>query len=193
AAEAAVKRAEKVRRAEIEKRHAEEAAKRKHQEEQSQLEEEERRRNEEEEERRLEESTMMEDITAGVTQERKADKDNPENWPRFIYSIDRTDVETGIGVILKAPDGTLERDDISVTLVDQLSAVLPMGEAEELISNIVCLAPADHNRSIKLPVPLVIAIPHCAPRIHPGREPVVKLLTSEGRLMTLPASEVVFE
>ncbi|XP_012935626.1 uncharacterized protein LOC101859287 [Aplysia californica] len=198
-AELAVRRADEAREAAESKRQAEEESRRKAEERARQKAEEERRRKEEEERRIREEAlkrgTSVDDERHRAMEEkRKAEEErkNPNNWPRFIYSVDPSDFDPGVGAIVRSLDG-LDRDDLHVSLVDQLTGGLPLEQSEELVSNILHLRQTDPDKPLKLTEPLAVAIPHCSPRLHPGREPVVKMRRDDGGLVTLPTEEVCFE
>ncbi|KAK3774576.1 hypothetical protein RRG08_035006 [Elysia crispata] len=198
--EEAVRRAEEARQAEEAKRKAEEEAKKRAEEARRKREEEERRKREEEE-RQIKEaakrrgSTLDEErIKAQLEKEkREAEARNLNNWPRFIYSIEPGDFDPGLGVVVRSQEGTVDRDSLRVSLVDQLTDSLPLGESEELISNIVSISPTVSEEQLQFPEPMAVAIPHCGPRLYPGREAVVKMRTEDGQIHYLATTEVFFD
>ncbi|GFS16165.1 death domain-containing protein 1-like [Elysia marginata] len=198
--EEAVRKAEETRQAEESKRKAEEEAKKRAEELQRKREEEEKRKREEEE-RELKEAAKRrgsslddERFKAQLEKEkREAEARNLNNWPRFIYSIEPGDYDPGIGAIVRSQEGTLTTDDLKVSLVDQLTNSLPLGESEELISNIIDITPSGSEEQFKFPEPMAIALPHCGPRLYLGREAVVKMRTQDGQIHSLPTTEVFFD
>ncbi|KAK0053264.1 Death domain-containing protein 1, partial [Biomphalaria pfeifferi] len=190
----ALQKAESARKAALEKKKIEEEERKKKEERQRQIEEEERRQKQEEEKQLAELAAAK--AKNDVQQKTVEDRSDPTHWPRFIYSIDQCDFDTGVGVVILAPEGQLQHEDVEVTVVDQLTGCLPLGDSEELISNIVRLTPADHkdNKHVyHATEPMVVALPHCAPRIHPGREPVIRMVTPDGKTVTMPTNEVQLE
>ncbi|XP_055889115.1 putative autophagy-related protein 11 isoform X1 [Biomphalaria glabrata] len=189
----ALQKAESARKAALEKKRIEEEERKKKEERQRQIEEE--RRQKQEEEKKLAELAAAK-AKNDVQQKTVEDRSDPTHWPRFIYSIDQCDFDTGVGVVIRAPEGQLQHEDVEVTVVDPLTGCLPLGDSEELISNIVRLTPADHkdNKHVfHATEPMVVALPHCAPRIHPGREPVIRMVTPDGKTVTMPTNEVQLE
>ena len=57
------------------------------------------------------------------------------------YSLEPGDWDTGLGCVVRSASTTLGRDDLEVTRVHAASIALPLHDSEELISNIVRLAP----------------------------------------------------
>ena len=45
----------------------------------------------------------------------------------------------------------------------------------------------------QFPEPMAIAIPHCGPRLYPGREAMVKMRTPDGQIYYLSTIEVFFD
>ncbi|KAH9508400.1 hypothetical protein Btru_055120 [Bulinus truncatus] len=196
----AVQRAETARKSAMDKRKKEEEEKKKLAQKERMEEEERRVKKEKEEKERLATGSSGRSSSDEADSKKKEEKPmihDPATWARFIYSIDQSDFDPGVGVIIKAQAGHLQHEDVVVTLVDQLTGCLPLGECEELISNIVLVSPSDlytqTNNKLNTSESFIVSIPHCAPRIHPGREPVIRLLTSDDKIVTLATSEVQFD
>ncbi|KAK7107608.1 hypothetical protein V1264_015501 [Littorina saxatilis] len=120
--------------------------------------------------------------------------ENQDSWPRFIYSLDTGDWDTGLGCVVKSPTKSVGRDDIEVTRVHPASADLRLHDSEELISNIVQIASCGHHQGKKFSPFLSVSLPHCAPRMHPGREPSVRLRPLRGGgWRDLPTDDVIFD
>ncbi|XP_071113807.1 uncharacterized protein [Haliotis cracherodii] len=199
-ADDAIKTAEEAKRAAEEKRKVEEEA-RKKAEAKAKIKAEEEKKKREEEEKRLTEEAKKKGTSVDEERQREmdereareAERKNPKNWPRYIYSIEGGDFDPGVGCIIRAIAGSMSRDDVEVKRLDQLSGVLSLYENEELISNIVHVQPNDKEKSFTFDEPFSIAIPHCAPRSGLGREPVIKMLQSNGRWADMPTNDVHFE
>ena len=58
------------------------------------------------------------------------------------YSLEPGDWDTGLGCVVRAASNALGRDDLEVTRVHTASVAVPLHDSEELISNIVRLAPS---------------------------------------------------
>ena len=58
------------------------------------------------------------------------------------YSLEPGDWDTGLGCVVRAASTALGRDDLEVTRVHTASVAVPLHDSEELISNIVRLAPS---------------------------------------------------
>ena len=58
------------------------------------------------------------------------------------YSLEPGDWDTGLGCVVRAASTALGRDDLEVTRVHTASVTVPLHDSEELISNIVRLAPS---------------------------------------------------
>ncbi|XP_067675669.1 uncharacterized protein [Haliotis asinina] len=199
-ADDAIRTAEEAKRAAEEKRKVEEEA-RKKAEAKAKIKAEEERKKHEEEEKRLAEEAKKKGTSVDEERQREmaereareAERKNPKNWPRYIYSIDGGDFDPGVGCIIRAIQGSMSRDDVEVKRLDQISGVLSLYENEELISNIVHVQPNDKEKSFTFEEPISLAIPHCAPRSGLGREPVIKMLQSNGRWTDLSTNDVHFE
>ncbi|XP_046551468.1 uncharacterized protein LOC124261193 [Haliotis rubra] len=199
-ADDAIRTAEEAKRAAEEKKRVEEEARKKAEAKAKIKAEEDRKKRKEEEKRLAEEAkrkgTSVDDERQREMDEREAreaERKNPKNWPRYIYSIDGGDFDPGVGCIIRAIQGSMSRDDVEVKRLDQLSGVLSLYENEELISNIVHVQPNDKEKSFTFEEPFSLAIPHCAPRSGLGREPVIKMLQPNGRWTDLPTNDVHFE
>ncbi|XP_076445226.1 death domain-containing protein 1-like isoform X2 [Babylonia areolata] len=120
-----------------------------------------------------------------------------DHWPRFIYSVDTGDWDTGLGCVVRADGQRLGHDDLEVSRVLTARASVPLKDSEELISNVISLAPSGHvgqGNSRHFSPFLLVALPHCAPRLHPGREPVVRMRPLEGgRWRDLDTHDVTFD
>ncbi|XP_062566933.1 death domain-containing protein 1-like, partial [Saccostrea cucullata] len=192
---------EEAEKAAVEKRKAEEEA-RKRAEERAQKKAEEERLRQEEENKRLQEEaekkgTSFEDEKRQFLEEKARKEEarkNPKNWPRYIYSIESANLDQGVpGCVIRAIEGSMTRDDVTVTAVDQLSGTLTLVENEELISNIILIKSTDPEKKFQFEEPVAVAIPHCLQRNIPGREPVIKQLQPNGRWAELPTNDVIIE
>ncbi|KAK3098637.1 hypothetical protein FSP39_021461 [Pinctada imbricata] len=199
-AEVAKLEAEEARKAAIEKKKVEEEA-RKRAEERARKKAEEERLKQEEEDKKLKETadakgTSFEDEKRKAMAEKakkEAERKNPKNWPRYVYSVEPGDYDPGVGCVIRAIDGSMTRDDVDVTKVSQLTGVLKLVENEELISNIIEIKAKDPDKKLTFDEPMSIAIPHCLQRAIIGREPIIKQLQPTGRWTELPTSDVVFD
>nr|KAG5705090.1 hypothetical protein BaRGS_018820 [Batillaria attramentaria] len=118
----------------------------------------------------------------------------PETWPRYIYSLDAGDWDTGLGCVLRAAVHCMSREDLDVSGVHSATAAPPLADSEELISNIVHLAPAGPDVHIPCLPFLSVSLPHCAPRLHPGREPVVRMRPLGSRTWKdVPTTDIIFD
>lgn len=66
------------------------------------------------------------------------------------YSVEPGDYDPGVGCIVRAITGSLNRDDVEVTRLEQDSGILELIETEELVSNIVELKPADSEKKFNV-------------------------------------------
>ncbi|XP_076078607.1 uncharacterized protein LOC143048685 isoform X2 [Mytilus galloprovincialis] len=197
-AEVALKAAEEARKAAIEKRKADDEARKRAQERAEKKAEEERKIREVEDKGLMEEAkkkgTTFQDERKRADEEKarkEAERINPNNWPRYIYSVDPGDYDPGVGVIIRSIKGSLNREDVEVTRLDQDTGVLELTETEELVSNIIEIKPTDNEKKLSFEQAMSIAIPHCAPRGIPGKEAVIKCLQSNGKWAELPSTELV--
>ncbi|XP_064618461.1 uncharacterized protein LOC135482419 isoform X2 [Liolophura sinensis] len=159
---------------------------------------EEEKRKAKEEERHLAELASKKGTS--VTDERLAyaqkkareeeEKKNPRNWPRFIYSIDPGDYDPGVGCVIRAVAGSVLRDEIIVNRVDSLADIAVLEESEELISNVIAVS---SDKDISTEEPMSISIPHCGPRGHTSREPVIKTIDPSGKWVEVPTKDITFE
>ncbi|XP_063405167.1 uncharacterized protein LOC134688398 isoform X2 [Mytilus trossulus] len=197
-AEVALKAAEEARKAAIEKRKADDEARKRAQERAEKKAEEERKIREVEDKGLMEEAkkkgTTFQDERKRADEEKarkEAERINPNNWPRYIYSVDPGDYDPGVGVIIRSIKGSLNREDVEVTRLDQDTGVLELTETEELVSNIIEIKPTDNEKKFSFEQAMSIAIPHCTPRGIPGKEAVIKCLQSNGKWAELPSTELV--
>ncbi|XP_052088034.1 uncharacterized protein LOC127725221 [Mytilus californianus] len=197
-AEVALKAAEEARKAAIEKRKADDEARKRAQERAEKKAEEERKIREVEDKGLMEEAkkkgTTFQDERKRADEEKarkEAERINPNNWPRYIYSVDPGDYDPGVGCIIRSLKGSLNREDVEVTRLDQDTGVLELTETEELVSNIIEIKPTDNEKKFSFDQAMSIVIPHCAPRGIPGKEPVIKCLQSNGKWTELPSTELV--
>ncbi|VDI64978.1 Hypothetical predicted protein [Mytilus galloprovincialis] len=197
-AEVALKAAEEARKAAIEKRKADDEARKRAQERAEKKAEEERKIREVEDKGLMEEAkkkgTTFQDERKRADEEKarkEAERINPNNWPRYIYSVDPGDYDPGVGVIIRSIKGSLNREDVEVTRLDQDTGVLELTETEELVSNIIEIKPTDNEKKFSFEQAMSIAIPQCAPRGIPGKEAVIKCLQSNGKWAELPSTELV--
>lgn len=69
----------------------------------------------------------------------------------YSYSVDSSTIEAGVpGCVIRAIEGSMKRDDVTVKAVDQLTGVLTLVENEELVSNIVSITPSDPERKFQV-------------------------------------------
>lgn len=69
----------------------------------------------------------------------------------YSYSVDSSTIEAGVpGCVIRAIEGSMKRDDVTVKAVDQLNGVLTLVENEELVSNIVSITPTDPERKFQV-------------------------------------------
>ncbi|KAK3580678.1 hypothetical protein CHS0354_017958 [Potamilus streckersoni] len=199
-AKAALKAVEEARIAAEEKRKVEEISREKAEEKARQIAAEDRKKKEDEEKRIAEaarakgtslanERKQFAEETARTEKERK----NPKNWPRYIYSIEGSgDFDNGIGCVIRVMEGSMKKDYVECTRINQLTGVLEMLDNEELISNIIEVKQSSPDKKIKFEEPMAIAIPCCLNRVPFGREAFIKTFTS-GTWKELPANDVLFE
>lgn len=65
--------------------------------------------------------------------------------------MDSSTIEAGVpGCVIRAIEGSMKRDDVTVKAVDQLTGVLTLVENEELVSNIVSITPSDPERKFQV-------------------------------------------
>ncbi|XP_050392130.1 uncharacterized protein LOC126810860 [Patella vulgata] len=200
-AQDALQAAEDAARAAEERKKAEDEAKRRA-EEKARIKAEEEKKKREEEDRRLEEEAKRKgtslDVERSLEEEerarREAERKNPNNWPRYIYSIEPGDFDPGLGCIVRAINGSLHRDDLEVQRIDQMSGVFHLCENEELISNIIEVKQTNIEKNLTFEEPFSLVIPHCSPRVSQGREPVVKWYdTSKEEWTELPTNDAIIE
>ncbi|KAK6170307.1 hypothetical protein SNE40_018725 [Patella caerulea] len=200
-AQDALQAAEDAARAAEERKKAEDEAKRRA-EEKARIKAEEERKKREEEDRRLEEEAKRKgtslDVERSLEEEerarREAERKNPNNWPRYIYSVEPGDFDPGLGCIVRAINGSLHRDDLEVQRIDQMSGVFHLCENEELISNIIEVKQTNVEKELTFEEPFSLVIPHCSPRVSQGREPVVKWYdTSKEEWTELQTNDVIIE
>ncbi|ESO93353.1 hypothetical protein LOTGIDRAFT_232757 [Lottia gigantea] len=195
-----IKAAEDARRAAEERRKAEMEAKRRA-DEKARVKAEEERQKKEEETKRIEAEARKRGTSFDVEKsreeeekrKREAERKNPNNWPRYIYSIESEDFNPGIGCIIRSIKGSLDRDDIEVNRIDQITGGYQIHENEELISNIIVVKQMT-DKNLEFEEPLSIVMPHCAPRSTTGREPVMKCYDdTAANWVELQTNDVMFD
>lgn len=68
----------------------------------------------------------------------------------YRYSVDPGDYDPGVGCIVRAITGSLNRDDVEVTRLDQDCGILELVETEELVSNIIEIKPANTEQKFNV-------------------------------------------
>ncbi|KAL3882830.1 hypothetical protein ACJMK2_029134 [Sinanodonta woodiana] len=199
-AKAALKAAEEARTAAEEKRKAEEISRKKAEEKARQIAAEDRKKKEDEEKRiaeaALAKGTSLADERKRFAKEKawaEKERKNPKNWPRYIYGIESSgDFDNGIGCVIRVIEGSMKKDCVECTRINQLTGVLELLDNEELISNIIEVKQNSPTQKIKFEEPMSIAIPCCLNRVPFGREAVIKTF-SLGTWQELSANDVIFE
>ncbi|KAI0241801.1 hypothetical protein LSAT2_018629 [Lamellibrachia satsuma] len=159
---------------------------------------EERRRKEQDEERkmrRVEEERRRQNPN-GCDEDAEREGMDPKELAAIhvsSYKVEPCDMAVSVFCLVRALPGMLVggKDALTVTSVQQLGT-LDLRHNDELVSHVFRLDGTAKDPNAKISVPLLVTIPHCAPRLA-SREAVIRVIGAEGRWTDYPTRDAIVE